>query len=363
MIKRSLFLCLFVICFTNLILAQSVARWHTTLGNFEVMLREDLVPITAQNFIDLTNSNFYDGLLFHRVIDDFMIQDGDPLGTGYGGPGYTIPDEFHDDLLYDSAGVIGMANAGPNTGGSQYFITLVPTPWLNYNYSAFGNVTAGIEIVQAIGDVETTGANGSPPNYPLEPVYIDSIRIVTPQLIDFTPQADTISVEIGEAVIFAVFTDEPDLDYFWYVNDDLQTETTFFFTYLCTQAGEFVISSLVSNGEYDYPTYWYLQVGGTESDDNIIQSQHKLYQNKPNPFNPSTVIKYELFSETEVDLSVFNAKGQMIKTLVKTVQKPGIYTLNWNGTDNDNLSLPSGLYFYRLKTGNYSQLKKLLLLK
>ena len=174
-----------VIVFTNCIWAQSIAEWHTSMGSFQVMLREDLVPITAGNFMDLTNSNFYDGLIFHRVIADFMIQDGCPYGTGYGGPGYTIPDEFHPDLLFDEPGVIGMANTGsPNSAGSQYFITVVPTSWLNWSYAAFGNVIQGMDVVDDISVVPTTGAGGNPPNKPLINVDIDSIRIVTPQLYE-----------------------------------------------------------------------------------------------------------------------------------------------------------------------------------
>ena len=103
-------------------------RFSTTLGDFTAELFEDKAPKTAQNFIDLAEKGFYDGVIFHRVIDDFMIQGGDPTGTGMGGPGYQIDDEFGPGLKHDGEGILSMANAGPNTGGSQFFITLVPTP-------------------------------------------------------------------------------------------------------------------------------------------------------------------------------------------------------------------------------------------
>ena len=136
--------------------AQNIAYWQTSLGDIKVELREDLVPITANNFADLALSGFYDNLIFHRVIDGFMIQDGCPLGTGYGGPGYTIEDEFHPDLNHNSAGIISMANTGqPNSAGSQYFITLAPQPQLNGSYAVFGEVIEGLDVVQAIGDVAT----------------------------------------------------------------------------------------------------------------------------------------------------------------------------------------------------------------
>jgi cyclophilin family peptidyl-prolyl cis-trans isomerase len=154
--------------------AQTVVQWYTNMGDFRVQLREDLVPMTAQNFIDLTNAEFYDGLIFHRVIANFMIQDGDPTGTGSGGPGYTFDDEFHPDLRHDQPGILSMANAGPNTNGSQYFITVVPTAWLDDVHAVFGKVMDGMEVVYAISEVETN-AN----DRPLVDVVIDSIRVVT----------------------------------------------------------------------------------------------------------------------------------------------------------------------------------------
>ncbi len=117
--------------------SQTVVQWYTSMGDFRAQLREDLVPVTAQNFIDLTNDEFYDGLIFHRVIIAFMIQDGCPNGNGTGGPGYTFDDEFHPDLRHDEPGILSMANAGPNTNGSQYFITVVPTAWLDDVHSNF----------------------------------------------------------------------------------------------------------------------------------------------------------------------------------------------------------------------------------
>ena len=135
-------------------MANRVAVFETNMGSFEIELFEDKAPITTKNFIDLVEKGFYDGLIFHRVIDNFMIQGGDPKGNGTGGPGYAIPDEFHPDLKHDSEGILSMANAGPNTGGSQFFITLVPTPWLDGHHTVFGKVIKGMDVVHKIGKVE-----------------------------------------------------------------------------------------------------------------------------------------------------------------------------------------------------------------
>ncbi len=136
-------------------MANPIAVFETNHGTFEIELFEDKAPITVKNFIDLAEKGFYDGLIFHRVIDGFMIQCGDPNGMGTGGPGYTIPDEFHKDLKHDSEGVLSMANAGPNTGGSQFFITLAATPWLDGHHSVFGKVVKGMDVVREIGKVDT----------------------------------------------------------------------------------------------------------------------------------------------------------------------------------------------------------------
>ncbi|AIF51059.1 peptidylprolyl isomerase [Pelosinus sp. UFO1] len=154
---------------------NSIAKFETSKGNFTVELFEDKAPVTTKNFIDLVNKKFYDGLIFHRVIDGFMIQGGDPKGTGTGGPGYTIKDEFHPDLKHNSAGILSMANAGPNTGGSQFFITLAPTPWLDNKHAVFGKVITGLDVVQGIGKVKTGSMDK-----PVEDVVIKKITIEQP---------------------------------------------------------------------------------------------------------------------------------------------------------------------------------------
>jgi len=151
---------------------KKIAVFETSKGTFEIELFTDEAPITTQNFIDLTNKGFYDGLIFHRVIDGFMIQGGDPDGVGTGGPGYQIEDEFHPELKHDSEGILSMANSGPNTGGSQFFITLAPTPWLDGKHAVFGKVTSGMDVVSAIGNVQK-GANDKP----VEDVVINKITI------------------------------------------------------------------------------------------------------------------------------------------------------------------------------------------
>ena len=153
-------------------MANPIVVFETTLGNFDVELFEDLVPETAGNFKKLTEDGYYSGIIFHRVIEGFMIQGGDPTGTGRGGPGYTIPDEFHPELRHDSEGVLSMANAGPNTGGSQFFITLDETAWLDGKHAVFGKVVDGIDVIRRIGGVRA-GAG----DRPIEEVKMTSVTI------------------------------------------------------------------------------------------------------------------------------------------------------------------------------------------
>ncbi len=123
---------------------------ETTLGAIEAELYAKEAPNTVENFVKLANKKFYNGIIFHRVIPNFMIQTGDPTGTGRGGPGYQFKDEFSAALRHDKAGFFSMANAGPNTNGSQFFITVAPTPWLDNKHSIFGRVTGGMEVVDKI---------------------------------------------------------------------------------------------------------------------------------------------------------------------------------------------------------------------
>lgn len=158
-------------------MVNRIAVFETNLGNFSVELFEDETPITTENFIDLAEKGFYDGVIFHRVIDGFMIQGGDPEGTGMGGPGYTIEDEFRDDLRFDGEGILAMANTGmPHTGGSQFFITLDKTPWLNGHHTIFGKVKEGMDVVRRIGHSETDMADR-----PLEDVVIKTVEIKYPE--------------------------------------------------------------------------------------------------------------------------------------------------------------------------------------
>lgn len=148
------------------------AQFDTNLGTFKVELFEDRAPKTTKNFVDLAEKGFYNGGIFHRVIKGFMIQGGDPKGTGTGGPGYTIPDEFHPELKHSSAGILSMANAGPNSGGSQFFITLAPTPWLDRKHAVFGKVVDGMDVVEKIGTTPT-----APGDRPKTEVVMETVTI------------------------------------------------------------------------------------------------------------------------------------------------------------------------------------------
>lgn len=129
----------------------------TNHGKITVQLFDKLAPKTTENFKSLVEKGFYNGLIFHRVIGGFVIQGGDPEGSGIGGPGYTIEDEFRPELRHDRAGMLSMANRGPNTGGSQFFITLEPQPHLDGKHAVFGEVIDGMDVVEEIARVETSG--------------------------------------------------------------------------------------------------------------------------------------------------------------------------------------------------------------
>ena len=163
------------------------AHIDTTEGSFTVRLFDKEAPKTVENFVGLAagtkewkdpatgqarKSPFYDGIVFHRVINGFMIQGGDPLGQGTGGPGYKFGDEFHPTRRHERAGILSMANAGPNTNGSQFFITLGPTPHLDNRHSVFGEVVKGLDVVQRIGNVRT-----GPQDRPLKPVVMNHVTI------------------------------------------------------------------------------------------------------------------------------------------------------------------------------------------
>jgi peptidyl-prolyl cis-trans isomerase A (cyclophilin A) len=163
------------------------AVFATTEGNFTVRLFDQEAPKTVENFVGLATGSkewtdprtnkkvkqpYYDGIIFHRVIDGFMIQGGDPLGQGMGGPGYTFADEFHPKLRHNKAGILSMANRGPNTNGGQFFITLGPTPHLDDRHSVFGEVVEGMDVIKKIGSTKTDGRDR-----PLKDVTITSVKI------------------------------------------------------------------------------------------------------------------------------------------------------------------------------------------
>jgi cyclophilin family peptidyl-prolyl cis-trans isomerase len=149
------------------------AIFTTGKGTVRVRLFAENAPETVNNFVFLARDGYFDGTTFHRVIKDFMVQGGDPTGTGTGGPGYRIPDEFHPELRHDKPGVLSMANAGPNTGGSQFFITHVATPWLDDRHAVFGEVVEGMDVVNSIEERDPQRARE--PGEAIERVEIEEL--------------------------------------------------------------------------------------------------------------------------------------------------------------------------------------------
>jgi cyclophilin family peptidyl-prolyl cis-trans isomerase len=155
---------------------KEIAVIKTNMGTIELELFPKEAPKAVENFTKLANKGYYDGVTFHRVIDNFMIQGGDPTGTGRGGEsiwGESFKDEISPNLKFDKAGILAMANAGPNTNGSQFFITLAATPWLDGHYTIFGKVIEGMDVVKAIGKVKTT----KPYDKPVKNVVMEKVSV------------------------------------------------------------------------------------------------------------------------------------------------------------------------------------------
>ena len=153
-------------------MTNKTAVIETNKGTIKFELLEQDAPKATENFRLLADKNYYDGVIFHRVIRNFMIQGGDPLGTGRGGPGYKFGDEIHPDLVFDRPYLLAMANAGPGTNGSQFFITTVPTPWLNGKHTIFGEVIDGADVVDRISRLKTGSQDR-----PVEDVILESVTV------------------------------------------------------------------------------------------------------------------------------------------------------------------------------------------
>jgi peptidyl-prolyl cis-trans isomerase A (cyclophilin A) len=158
--------------FDPTVMSNRIVRVDTSRGQFRIELFEDRTPRTTKNFVDLVRKGFYDGLTFHRVVTGFIVQTGDPTGSGSGGPGYTIADEFHFGLKHRGEGIVSMANSGPDTGGSQFFITLDTAPHLDGRHSIFGRIVTGMDVVREIGRAKTNAWDR-----PLQPVAVTRMTV------------------------------------------------------------------------------------------------------------------------------------------------------------------------------------------
>ena len=346
-----LLVCLLPMCLQ----ARHFARWYTTMGNFTSDLRDEIVPITANNFIDLTNAGFYDGLHFHRVVHGFVIQDGDPLGTGYGGPGYTIPDEFSPLLHHDSAGVLAMAHTSqPNSAGSQYYITLAPTPNLDGAYAVFGKVFEGLDVVLNIGNV-AVDAN----SHPITNVNIDSLRILGLVINNVSPTADSVvAVENGaEPTSFVVEAYDlyTQVEYEWFVDDvEVEGATDFILEYSFPTGGTHNVKCVTSDEQISWATIWQVDVLSANSDNVIPQSARSinLAGFYPNPFSSIFTVNYKLSKATPVNVSVYDVKGRRVYSQTVNTAKAGYNQWQWQETSDNGTKPANGIYFIELNDGS-----------
>lgn len=207
---KKLFIAVLFLGFGFGLKAQTIITFYTNLGSFEVELYDTIVPITTQNIKDLVNAKYYDGVIFHRIISNFVIQGGDPTGTGSGGPGYTIQDEF-DSTLSNTVKTLSMANSGPNTGGSQFFINLKNNVFLDYDkaplssaHPVFGIVISGWDTVEMIEAVPVNGNDRPVPDVVMDSVRVTQIPLSTPQIAQNKIRLSVFPNPVNNASILAI---------------------------------------------------------------------------------------------------------------------------------------------------------------
>jgi cyclophilin family peptidyl-prolyl cis-trans isomerase len=329
------------------------------MGSFTADLRDEIVPITANNFILLTNQGFYNGLHFHRVIEGFMIQDGCPLGTGTGGPGWTIQDEFSPLLNHNSAGVLAMARTSqPNSAGSQYYITLAPTTWLNGSYAVFGKVFEGLDVVLSIGSVPTDSND-----HPITNVYIDSLKILNMAINSVSPPTvSTVAFDATNPVPFIVealgYTEN--VNFAWYIDDILQPQfTDFMLEASFSSNGMHTVKCVNTDSEMTWTTSWQVEVNNVHnSDETITQPVISQLTAYPNPFKEKTILTFDTKASTSLTLTIYDVKGRIVKS-EQMLSSQGVNQWSWT----PDYTVASGMYFVRLATDREHYLQKVILLK
>ncbi len=347
--KHTLVILLLILLAAGNLSALHFARWSTSMGSFTAELYDQWVPITANNFISLANSGFYNDLIFHRVVAGFVIQDGCPQGTGYGGPGYTIPDEFHPNLHHDQAGILAMAHSSaPNSAGSQYYLTLVPTPNLDGNYAIFGKVIQGLDTVLAIGQVPVD-AN----DRPLTPVSIDTLRILDLAIMNVTPSdSTTVTVSVNEPQMFVVETVSSLTTQFdWYVDGapaggmDFILETTF------TTPGTHSVACVISNADWTHTIGWEVWAEGLTAEDEVPPMIQGL-DISPHPLREGATLKLADGSSGHYQIGVYDLKGRLLFEVPEPLKQGSEWF--WDGRDAQGKRLPAGVYVIRASSAEKS---------
>lgn len=341
--------------------ARSFARWHTSLGSFTAELYDEIVPITANNFIDLTNAGFYNNLIFHRVVQGFVIQDGCPYGTGYGGPGYTIPDEFSPLLNHDQAGILAMAHSSaPNSAGSQYYLTLAPQPHLDGDYAVFGKVIEGLNTVMTIGDVPV-GAN----DRPITPVNIYQLRMLDLHIVSTFPAEDTLYVAQDEPQMFIIeaTAQTAQLSYDWYLDEimildqhDFILETT-----INSPGWHALRCHIASTDSIAYDAQWVIHTGTAVEDNTLPGIAYPTLKCYPNPFGGALELEYCLKAPAEVAIEIYNLKGQKVTTLHSGPKAAGTWKAGWDSCDTQGARCAPGMYLILLHANNITTAVKAIL--
>lgn len=363
--RKSLLLIILTLCLSlplNL-QARRFARWYTNMGNFTAEIRNELMPITGNNFIELTLNNFYNGLHFHRIIDGFVIQDGDPLGTGYGGPGYTIPDEYSELLLHDGPGVLAMAKSSqPNSAGSQYYITLAAQPDLDGDYAVFGKVIQGLDVVLNIGHVPTNSSD-----HPINDVVIDSLKMLGLEIGPVSPADSMLTINLNTPQQFSVEAYDVNLfvdaDFQWYKNDVLQNDSLAIYNTSFNQNGNYSIKCVVSNSEISFTQVWHVTAENTSNDDVVQLNKLDILSAYPNPFKEFVNLKYQIDRAENIQVKIYDIKGHLVKSYSSHQARQGENTFSWNGKNEKNIKLPSGIYLFELKSSSNKSISKVMLLK